>query len=62
MKTLSNKRILVCGKGGSGKSTVVALMATILKKENRRFLQGNGNKNEGEIRRAAKQSYRIAVI
>lgn len=29
MKTLIGKRILVCGKGGSGKSSIVALMAHV---------------------------------
>jgi CO dehydrogenase maturation factor len=32
-KPLCGKRILVCGKGGSGKSTLVALIATILQRK-----------------------------
>ena len=32
-KPLSRKSILVCGKGGCGKSTLVALMANILERK-----------------------------
>jgi len=30
---LRGRRILVCGKGGSGKSTLVALLATVLQRK-----------------------------
>jgi CO dehydrogenase maturation factor len=33
MKTLENKRILVCGKGGSGKSSIVSLLGKSLLKK-----------------------------
>lgn len=51
-KTLSGKRILVCGKGGSGKSTVVALMAAILdqKAYEVMVLDGDASNPEGLIR------------
>jgi len=51
-KPLCGKRILVCGKGGSGKSTLVALMATILqrKKYEVMVLDGDASNPEGLIR------------
>jgi len=33
MKPLIGKRILICGKGGSGKSSIVTLMAQVLEKK-----------------------------
>jgi CO dehydrogenase maturation factor len=51
-KPLRGKRILVCGKGGSGKSTVVALMANILR--HRAYeaivLDGDASNPEGLVR------------
>jgi CO dehydrogenase maturation factor len=38
MKTLENKRILVCGKGGSGKSSVVSLLGKSLSKADYRVI------------------------
>ena len=51
-KTLLGKRILVCGKGGSGKSTVVALMAAILNRKAYEImvLDGDASNPEGLIR------------
>ncbi len=51
-KPLCGTRILVCGKGGSGKSTLVALMATILqrKKYEVMVLDGDASNPEGLIR------------
>ena len=51
-KPLSGKRILVCGKGGSGKSTLVALMATILQHKTYEVmvLDGDASNPEGLIR------------
>jgi len=51
-KPLSGKRILVCGKGGSGKSTLVALMATILQKKAYQIivLDGDASNPEGLVR------------
>jgi len=51
-KPLCGKRILVCGKGGSGKSTLVALMATVLqrKKYEVMVLDGDASNPEGLIR------------
>ncbi len=51
-KLLCGKRILVCGKGGSGKSTVVALMADILQKKGYEtlVLDGDASNPEGLIR------------
>lgn len=51
-KPLCGKRILVCGKGGSGKSTIVALMATILQKKAYEVmvLDGDASNPEGLIR------------
>jgi CO dehydrogenase maturation factor len=51
-KPLCGKRILVCGKGGSGKSTVVALMANILqhKAYEAIVLDGDASNPEGLVR------------
>ncbi|NHZ69873.1 MAG: hypothetical protein GWP20_01410, partial [Thermotogales bacterium] len=51
-KPLRGKRILVCGKGGSGKSTVVALMATILQRNayEALVLDGDASNPEGLVR------------
>jgi CO dehydrogenase maturation factor len=38
MKTLENKRILICGKGGSGKSSVVTLLGKSLSKAGYRVI------------------------
>ncbi|MEA3374292.1 MAG: adenylyl-sulfate kinase [Campylobacterota bacterium] len=52
MKPIVGKRILVCGKGGSGKSTIVALMADILQKRGYEtlVLDGDASNPEGLIR------------
>jgi len=52
MKPIAGKRILVCGKGGSGKSTIVALMADILQKREYKtlVLDGDASNPEGLIR------------
>ena len=49
---LRGKRILVCGKGGSGKSTVVALMARILQQKAYEVLvlDGDASNPEGLVR------------
>ncbi len=51
-KPLRGKRILVCGKGGSGKSTMVALMATILQRKAYEVmvLDGDASNPEGLVR------------
>jgi len=51
-KPLCGKRILVCGKGGSGKSTVVALMANILQQKvyETLVLDGDASNPEGLVR------------
>jgi len=51
-KPLRGKRILVCGKGGSGKSTMVALMATILQRKSYEVmvLDGDASNPEGLVR------------
>jgi CO dehydrogenase maturation factor len=51
-KPLRGKRILVCGKGGSGKSTVVALMANVLqhKAYETMVLDGDASNPEGLVR------------
>ena len=51
-KLLRGKRILVCGKGGSGKSTVVALMANILQRKayEAMVLDGDASNPEGLVR------------
>lgn len=52
MKPMIGKRILVCGKGGSGKSTIVALMADVLHKRGYQtlVLDGDASNPEGLIR------------
>jgi CO dehydrogenase maturation factor len=52
MKPIAGKRILVCGKGGSGKSTIVALMADVLQKRGYEtlVLDGDASNPEGLIR------------
>ena len=51
-QALAGKRILVCGKGGSGKSTVVSLIATILQRRDYEVLvlDGDASNPEGLIR------------
>jgi CO dehydrogenase maturation factor len=51
-KPLCGKRILVCGKGGSGKSTMVAVMATILQRKAYEVmvLDGDASNPEGLVR------------
>jgi CO dehydrogenase maturation factor len=51
-KPLRGRRILVCGKGGSGKSTVVALMAAILQQKayDVMVLDGDASNPEGLVR------------
>jgi CO dehydrogenase maturation factor len=51
-KPLRRKRILVCGKGGSGKSTFVALMATVLERKGYEVivLDGDASNPEGLVR------------
>jgi len=51
-KSLCGKRILVCGKGGSGKSTMVALMATALQRKAYQVmvLDGDASNPEGLVR------------
>ena len=51
-KPLRRKRVLVCGKGGSGKSTFVALMATVLQRKGYEVmvLDGDASNPEGLIR------------
>jgi CO dehydrogenase maturation factor len=49
---LCGKRILVCGKGGSGKSTMVALLASILERKAYEVmvLDGDASNPEGLVR------------
>lgn len=51
-RPLRGRRILVCGKGGSGKSTVVALMAAMLQRKAYEVivLDGDASNPEGLIR------------
>jgi CO dehydrogenase maturation factor len=51
-KPLCGKRILVCGKGGSGKSTLVAVMATVLQRKAYEVmvLDGDASNPEGLVR------------
>ena len=51
-RALERKRILVCGKGGSGKSTVVALIAAVLQRKGYRVmvLDGDASNPEGLVR------------
>jgi CO dehydrogenase maturation factor len=51
-KPLRGKRILVCGKGGSGKSTIVALMTSALQRKAYEVmvLDGDASNPEGLVR------------
>ena len=51
-KPLYGKRIMVCGKGGSGKSTIVALIAAILQRKAYEVvvLDGDASNPEGLVR------------
>jgi len=51
-KPLSGKRILVCGKGGCGKSTFVTLLAAFLQKKSHKVivLDGDASNPEGLVR------------
>jgi CO dehydrogenase maturation factor len=51
-KPLQRKRILFCGKGGSGKSTLVALTAAVLQREGYQVmvLDGDASNPEGLVR------------
>ena len=52
IKPLCGMRILVCGKGGSGKSSIVALMATILRDKGYEVLALDGDgSNPGGLSR-----------
>jgi len=54
MKPLSGLRILVCGKGGSGKSSIVTLMANVLQDKDYRILLLDGDaSNPGGLARLA---------
>ena len=52
MKPIAGKRILICGKGGSGKSTITVLMADVLQKKryDTLVLDGDASNPEGLIR------------
>jgi CO dehydrogenase maturation factor len=51
-KPLTRKRMLVCGKGGSGKSSVVALMADVLNEKGYRIVVLDGDaSNPGGLAR-----------
>ena len=49
---LRGRRVLVCGKGGSGKSTLVALLATVLQRKGYSVivLDGDASNPEGLVR------------
>jgi CO dehydrogenase maturation factor len=51
-RILQGKRILVCGKGGSGKSTIIALLAAALQQKSYEVvvLDGDASNPEGLIR------------
>ncbi|HSO82879.1 P-loop NTPase, partial [Thiocapsa sp.] len=51
-RALARKRILVCGKGGSGKSTLVALIAAVLQRKDYpvMVLDGDASNPEGLVR------------
>jgi CO dehydrogenase maturation factor len=54
MYPLENKRILVCGKGGSGKSSFVALMGEVLREKNYKVILIDGDaSNPGGLTRLA---------
>ena len=52
MKTITGKKILFCGKGGSGKSTLVALMANLFQEIGYKTLvvDGDASNPEGLLR------------
>jgi len=52
MNTLKNKRILICGKGGSGKSSIVSLLGKELVKQNYKviFLDADASNPGGLFR------------
>ncbi|MEA1924712.1 MAG: adenylyl-sulfate kinase [Candidatus Altiarchaeota archaeon] len=51
-KLLSGKRILVCGKGGSGKSTIVTFLSNVLEEKKYKILvlDGDASNPEGLLR------------
>jgi len=54
MKPLSGLRILVCGKGGSGKSSIITLMANVLQEKDYKILLLDGDaSNPGGLARLA---------
>jgi CO dehydrogenase maturation factor len=54
MKPLSGLRILVCGKGGSGKSSIITLMANVLQERDYKILLLDGDaSNPGGLARLA---------
>jgi len=54
MKPLSGSRILVCGKGGSGKSSIVTLMANVFQEKDYKILLLDGDaSNPGGLARLA---------
>jgi CO dehydrogenase maturation factor len=52
VQSLRGKRLLICGKGGSGKSTMVALMVTVLQQKAYEVmvLDGDASNPEGLVR------------